>query len=165
MSKKNRERRQQNAKKEKTDALPFTLVNHPARQKPWLTVMIVVFLAFMVWTLFTGFKGALFIPLILMAIVLHGLIPYFFATKLTFSQEGIEIARIGKPTVIKWEDYRSYSLQSNGIVLWMDMRPADAKSSFSEHLRSMRRSMFLPLPADLRERAEAVLVKKLVKVT
>ncbi|MBQ7528425.1 hypothetical protein IJT10_00780 [bacterium] len=162
MSRKNKERRLQN-KGVKENKLPLTLVQHPAAKKPMLTVVILVFLAFMTWTLFTGFKDAILIPIILMAIVLHGLIPYFFVTRFTFSNEGIEVKRFGKPTFIKWEDYRSYSVQNNGVVLWMDMRHAGKGSSFKEYLQSMRRSMFLPLDYEHIERVEEILSERLVK--
>lgn len=165
MSKKHRKNEEQAKPKVKEWALPCTMVQHPAAKRPWLAAAIGLFLIFMMWTMIAGWKDNIIIPLLLMALIIHSLIPFYFKTTVIFDDEGVSVKRFGKPEVFKWDDYRSFSMQDNGVVMWMDMRPAVGKGSFSEYFKSLRRSVFLPIDAELLGKAEEILKRKLVRVT
>ncbi len=164
MSKKHR-RNERNQTKTNELKLPLVIKQHPAARRPWLTVVIILFLLLMVFSMFSSKAGwsGLLVPILLLAIILHGLVPYFFPTTFTFDKEQILISRLGKPSVFKWEDYRSYSVQGNGLVLWMEMHPASKTSSFSAYFKSLRQSVFLPLDEEAMQQVEPLIARQLVK--
>lgn len=163
MSKKHRRNEHSNAKKELT--LPLVIKQHPAAKRPWLTTVIVLFLLLMVFSMFSSKAGwsGLLVPAVLLVVILHGLVPYFFSTTFTFDKDQIEVSRFGKPSVFKWDDFRSYSVQGNGFVLWTEMHPASKKSSFSSYFKSLRNSVFLPLDEEAMQKVEPLMARKLVK--
>lgn len=164
MSKKHKNKGTGNKDKDNL-SLPLVIRQHPAAKKPWLTAVIVVFLAFMFYTLFTAKDLGIVVPALLTAMVIYSLVPYFFVTTITFTQEEVSVKRFGSPAIFKWDNYRSYSLQGNGVVLWEEMRPASGGASFSQYMKSMRHSVFLPLDAENIEKIEPILSHKLVKLS
>ena len=164
MSKKHRRNERNQAKKNEL-MLPLSIKQHPAARRPWLTAVIVLFLLLMVFSMFSSKAGwsGLLVPALLLGIILHGLVPYFSPTTFTFDKEQITVSRFGKPSIFKWDDYRSYSVQGNGFVLWMEMHPASKTSSFSAYFKSLRNSVFLPLDEEAMQKVEPLIAKKLVK--
>ncbi|MGM9991586.1 MAG: hypothetical protein ACI376_01880 [Candidatus Bruticola sp.] len=164
MSKKHYKNKQSNSKN-KEIALPLIIRQHPAVKRPWLTAVIVLFLLLMIFSMFSSKGGwsSLLVPAVLLVVILHGLIPYFVPTTYTFTKEQIEVRRFGKPSVFKWDDYRAYSMQSNGFVLWMEMHPASKSSSFSKYFKSLRNSVFIPLDEESMQIVEPLISRKLVK--
>ncbi|MGM9999017.1 MAG: hypothetical protein ACI38Q_06450 [Candidatus Bruticola sp.] len=164
MSKKHHKHKD-NASKKQELVLPLVIRQYPAAKRPWLTAAIVLFLLLMIISMLSpkgGWSGLL-VPIVLLAIILHSLIPYFIPTTYTFTKEQIEVRRFGKPSVFKWDDYRAYSMQGNGVVLWMEMHPASKTSSFSAYFKSLRNSVFIPLDEESMQIVEPLISRKLVK--
>lgn len=165
MSKKSKKKRLEE-KDSSSVSWPLVLVNHPAARRPWVAVCVVLLLIFMVYsTISNRQEWGILVPALLLALLVHSLIPFFWATTITFTPEEISVQRFGKPEIFKWDDYRSYSVQDNGVVLWMEMRPAGEKAGFGAYFKSLRRSVFLPLAREDRGRAEEILGRKLVRLS
>lgn len=136
---------------------------HPAAKTPlkaWGYAVFIVAMGFLMWMIM---KQPLVTGL-LMAVMVYNVIPYFVPTNYTIDEQGIHYKRLQSQRLYKWEDYRSYSVEKNGLIVWAKELVPNAQMDTRERFKALRRSAFLPMSEDLVAQAEPVLRQRLIKL-
>lgn len=134
---------------------------HPAADSPrkaWLTA---IFLGFMAGALLYVFPYPLITALMVFMMV-YNLLPFYFPTYYKLDDQAITMSRLGKDYVYPWDNYRSYTIQQNGIVLWPETSVPQRNDGVKKQMSALRRSVFFPMTPKMISDAESLLRQKLV---
>lgn len=140
--------------------MKLELKYHPAGDKPTRALILACFIAFMGGVILFVLNNML-VAALLPALTIYSLVPYFFPTYYTFDEQAITAKRLGKTSVYAWDDYRSFTVQANGIVLWTVVDLNAAESNYKEKMAVMRSSVFLLMTPQMIEKADGILRRKL----
>lgn len=135
---------------------------HPAAKRRGLALGTAIFLGVMLGAMFVVVKE-IYIIIVLVGLMVYSVLPFYVPTDYHLDGEGISMMRYGKKRVHKWSDYRSYSVQSNGIVIWTDVAGANTRARFGTQMKALGSSVFFPMDKEMIEEAEPLLRTVLVK--
>ncbi len=133
---------------------------HPAAKEPLKAWGYAAFVGFMGGVLFMILNQPLIVALLL-GIMIYNLFPYYLPSDYSFEDEGIRVTRWKREHFYKWNDYRSFTIEQNGIVLWAEVSAPSKDTPFREKMSSLRRSVFLLMSKEMLEQAEPLLRQKL----
>lgn len=150
--------------KESGCKLDLKMCFHPAGKRPVLAAGVAAFLGFMGSAMWFVMQEP-YVPLVLMGVMVYSLVPFYIPTYYSFDQEGVTVKRWGRAKLHKWSDYRSYSVQGNGMVFWADTAAPSKITSLGKQVSALRRSVFLSLDEEMLKQAEPLVRKKLVRAS
>ena len=136
---------------------------HPAAEHPIKAGLYAAFIGAMA-ALMPAMLNSTFASAVLLALMIYNVTPYFVATNYRIDDEGLHYQRLGKQRHYLWQDFRSYSRDKNGIILWAKDFVPDEKMDSRQRWQAMRRSAFLPMSPALMEQSEPLLQSKLVQL-
>ena len=134
---------------------------HPAGQHPGQATAIAAFLAFMAGALLYLLNSPILVALLIF-VVTYNFLPYYFPTYYKLDEKALTMSRLGKDYVYLWDDYRSYTVQKNGIVIWADATLPQRKDGVKNQMKALRRSVFFPMTPEIIEASTKLLRQKLV---
>lgn len=103
---------------ETTTAEPILLSwsTHPAKARPWVTVVVSIFLLVLALSVYLLTLSAIFT--VIAALVLYGsLTQYFTKTTFEFSETKVRVKYVVNKIEKEWKQYRSYYPDKNGVLL------------------------------------------------
>ncbi|MBQ7568183.1 hypothetical protein IJT17_05185 [bacterium] len=133
---------------------------HPAAENPARAWLLAGFIGFMGGVMFFVLNSPLVVGLLLFMMI-YSLVPFFFPTYYRFDSQGITMKRTGKEHAYSWDDYRSFTIQDNGIVIWAEVSVPNANDGFRKRMSALRRSVFFPMTPEMIGQAERILRQKL----
>lgn len=92
----------------------------PAVERPWTTVILVVFLlfvAFLVWNITVNIWQTPFYYFLGMLLVLGNLLPWFIPTDYELDHQGVRVRYIFIKVERKWEDFGCFYQDKRGVML------------------------------------------------
>lgn len=134
---------------------------HPAGQRPLQATAVAVFLVFMAVALLYMINSPFLVALLIFAVT-YSLLPYYFPTYYTLDDKALTMTRLGKDYVYLWDDYRSYTVQKNGIVIWAEASLPQRKDGVKNQMKALRHSVFFPMTPEIIEASTKLLRQKLV---
>lgn len=101
----------------------LTWVSHPAKSRPVVTGMVVIFLTIMVALVYSLTASLVFT--VIAALILWGsLAQYFLPTRFELTDRGVKIRYTISGVAKEWKLFRSYYIDKNGVLLSPFVRPS-----------------------------------------
>jgi hypothetical protein len=98
-------------------------VTHPAKARPMVTVIVVVFLTILVAIVYNLTESVVFSAVA--ALILWGsLAQYFLPTKFELTETGVRVRYTFSGVQKEWRLFRSYYVDKNGVLLSPFVRPS-----------------------------------------
>lgn len=92
----------------------------PAVERPWTTVILVIFLlfvAFLVWNITVNIWQTPFYYILGMLLVLGNLLPWFIPTDYELDHQGVRVRYLFIKVERKWEDFGCFYQDKRGVML------------------------------------------------
>lgn len=97
--------------------------SHPARKRPLITILLVIFLTALVLIVYSLTESYLFTAI--GAVVLWGsLTQYFMSTRFILSEQGVKVRYVINKIEKPWSQFRTYYRDKNGVLLSPFVRPS-----------------------------------------
>ncbi|MCK4856892.1 MAG: hypothetical protein KAT58_02885 [candidate division Zixibacteria bacterium] len=119
---------------EESDTVLLAWVTHPARARPLVTLLVVIFLTILVVIVYNLTASLLFT--IVGALILWGsLSQYFMPTRFELTGRGVRIKYTVTTVTKEWNLYRSYYADRNGVLLSPFIRPSRLENFRGQYVR------------------------------
>ncbi len=101
----------------------LTWVSHPAKARPVVTGLVVIFLTILVALVYSMTTSLVFT--VIAAVVLWGsLAQYFLPTRFELTDRGVKVRYTISGVAKEWKLFRSYYVDKNGVLLSPFVRPS-----------------------------------------
>ncbi|MCX7918840.1 MAG: hypothetical protein N3A72_04370 [bacterium] len=102
--------------------LPLVWKVHPFKEHWVKSVALVLFLIIVIGIVQSSFKEP-FLTGVSFVVLISSLLRYFFPTEYRINNDGIQITFLGRTTLRKWSEFKSYYICKTGVQLSPFSRP------------------------------------------